>query len=181
MRVSGAVVQVPTGSVLDLGEHLALRHAVTPQAIGDQALGFVLQPSEQALEEPFGGGGIPAILDQDVEHDAVLVHRTPEIMQLAIDLQKYLIEVPGVARLRSSLAEFAGELAAEGQTPLPDTFVADADAPLGEDQFDVPEAQAEQMVQPDCVADDLGWEAVSGVGDGLGRHLTSLAHPLRSG
>jgi hypothetical protein len=31
------------------------------------------------------------------------------------------------------------------------------------------------------VADDLGRKAVSGIGNELGRHLTSLADPLHSG
>jgi hypothetical protein len=89
--------------------------------------------------------------------------------------------VPGVARLRPAPAELAGELTAEDQTPLTDAFVADRDASLGEDQFDVSETQAEAVIQPDRVANDLGREPVSGVGDGLGRHLTILAPTLRSG
>jgi hypothetical protein len=48
------------------------------------------------------------------------------------------------------------------------------DAPLGEDQLDVSEAQAEEVIQPDSVADDLGREAVPRVGGGLGRHLVIL-------
>jgi hypothetical protein len=39
------------------------------------------------------------ILDQDIEHHAVLVHRAPEVMQYAVDPQVYLVEMPGVARL----------------------------------------------------------------------------------
>src|SRR4029453_17816859 len=102
-------------------------------------------------------------------------------MQLPAYLQKHLIKVPGVARLRPAPAELAGELAAKGQAPLPDALVADHDPSLAKDQLDVSEAQAEEMVQPDSVTDDLGREAVSGVGSGLGRHLAILARTLRSG
>jgi hypothetical protein len=35
-------------------------------------------------------------------------------------------------------------------------------------------------IVPDRVADDLGWEAIAGVGEGLGRHRTSLAQPAHS-
>jgi hypothetical protein len=59
--------------------------------------------------------------------------------------------------------------------------VADGDAPFGEDQLNIPEAQAEDVVEPDGVADDLGWEAVARVGGGLGHHLAILAQPYRSG
>ena len=94
----------------------------------------------------------------------MLVHRAPEVEQLAVDLQEDLVQVPGVARLRPSPTQPAGELAAELQAPLPDALVADDDAPLGEDQLDVSEAQAEEVLQPDSVADDLGREAVPRVG-----------------
>jgi hypothetical protein len=46
----------------------------------------------------------------------------------------------------------------------------DADAPPGQDQLDVAQAQAEDVIQPDSVADDLGREAVSGIGYRLWRH-----------
>ena len=119
--------------MLHLGHELAVRDPVAAQAIGDQALRFVLQASQQALEEALRGRGIPTVLHQDVEHDAVLVHRAPEIVQLAVDLQEHLIKVPGVARLRSALTELAGEVGAELEAPLSDALVADDDAPLGEE------------------------------------------------
>ena len=68
--------------------------------------------------------GIPTILDQDVEHDAVLIDRTLEIVQLAADFQEHLIEVRSVARLRLSSAELAGEVGAELEAPLPDALVS---------------------------------------------------------
>jgi hypothetical protein len=37
------------------------------------------------------------------------------------------------------------------------------------------------VVQRDDVADDLGREAVAGIGGGLGRHPTFLPQPLCSG
>jgi hypothetical protein len=50
---------------------------------------------------------------------------------------------------------------------------ANATAPVL-DSTDVAEAQAEEVIQPDSVADDLGREAVPRVGGGLGRHLVIL-------
>ena len=158
-----------------------MRDAVAAQAVGDEALRLVLQPGQQALEEALRGRGVPVVLDQDVEHDAVLVHRAPEIMQLAIDRQEHLIEVPCVARLRPALTELAGEVGAELEAPLPDALVADDDASLGQDKLHLAQAQAEHVVQPDGVADDLGWEAVARVGGGLGRHLAILPQPIRYG
>jgi hypothetical protein len=73
------------------GQDLTTRHAVAAQPIRHDAAGLVLQASEQALEEPLGGRGISPILDQNVEYDAVLIHRAPEVEQLAVDPQVDLI------------------------------------------------------------------------------------------
>jgi hypothetical protein len=143
--------------------------------------GLYRSPASRRLKKPLGGGGVPAALHQDVEHDAVLVHRTPEVVQHAVDAQIHLIEVPGVARPRPPPAELAGEVGPEPEAPLPDALVGDADAPLGQDQLHVAQAQAEDVVEPYCMADDLGREAVAGVGGGLGRHPASIAQPARSG
>jgi len=59
--------------------------------------------------------------------------------------------------------------------------VGDRYASLGEDQLHVAQAQAEDVVEPHGVADDLSREAVTRVGRGLWRHLTSMAQPFHSG
>ncbi|MFC7739405.1 hypothetical protein ACFQX4_27485 [Roseomonas sp. GCM10028921] len=53
--------------------------------------------------------------------------------------------------------------------------------PLGEDQLDVTQAEAEEVIQPHRVPDDLGREAIAGVGGGLWRHPASFAQAIRSG
>jgi len=52
-----------------------------------------------------------------------------------------------------------GEHSSEAQAPVTDALVADHDAAGGQDQFDVTQAQAEAVIQPDCVLDDLGGKA----------------------
>src|SRR4051794_23678228 len=91
------------------------------------------------------------------------------------------IEVPDVARLGPSSAELPGKVSAELQAPVSDAFMGDHDAPLGQDQLHIPQAQAEYMVQPYSVADDLGRKAIAGIGGEVGRHPASLARPYRFG
>jgi hypothetical protein len=62
MRILGTVIQISTRSVPDIGQDFAMRHAVTAQAISDQAPRFVFQPVQQTLEKAFGRSGIPAVL-----------------------------------------------------------------------------------------------------------------------
>jgi hypothetical protein len=150
----------------NLGQQIAMRRTIAPQAIGDDPPRLVLEARQQTLEEASGGRGIAPILDQDVEYDAVLIDCAPEILQISVDLQEHLIEVPDVAWPRPALAQLGGEISPEAETPAADALVADDNTPLGQDQLDVAQAQAEQVVEPDGVLDDLDWEAVPGVPDG---------------
>ncbi len=56
-----------------------------------------------------------------------------------------------------------GEVPAEAPAPLPNGLVADLDAARLQDQLDLPEVQAEAVVQPHGLADDRGREAEAAV------------------
>jgi hypothetical protein len=112
----------------DLGQELALRYAVALQSVSNQPARLVLEAGEQALEEPFGCIPAPLILNEDVQHHAVLVHCPPEIVEHAIDAQKHLIEVPRVTWLRTAPAKLDCELRTEPATPGPDALVRDGNA-----------------------------------------------------
>ena len=110
----------------------------------------------------------------------VLIHRPPQIVTFAVDGEKDLIQVPLVARSGPSTAELIRIGLAELAAPLPDALVGDADPALRQDQLHLAQAQAEDVVEPDRVADGLGREAMSGVGGGLEPHPASMPQPLRS-
>src|SRR4051812_26318062 len=57
-----------------------------------------------------------------------------------------------------------GECLAELERPLPYGLMADNDAASRQHLFDCAQAEREAKVEPDRVADDLGREAVSGIG-----------------
>jgi hypothetical protein len=66
--------------VLDIRQHLSLCHAIAPDLIGHDHTRHILQSSELPFEEPLRCLRISTGLDKYVEHDAVLIHRTPEII-----------------------------------------------------------------------------------------------------
>ena len=82
MRVLGAVVQIPALSVFDAGKQMALRGAVASRLVGHDHPRHILQSLQQSSEETLGSVGITPILNQNVEHDSVLIHRAPEIVLL---------------------------------------------------------------------------------------------------
>ena len=85
--------------------------------------------------------------------------------------------MPRIAQPTLSPLEPTSILRAEFQTPLPDALVGDNDPPLCQEIFDISEAQAEAVIEPDGVTDDFGRETVSAVVGGMPVHLPSLAVP----
>jgi hypothetical protein len=49
------------------------------------------------LEKALGSGAISLVPHQNVQHNAVLIHCTPQIMQRASDADEYFVEMPGVS------------------------------------------------------------------------------------
>ena len=129
--------------------------------MSDENTRHILQALQQALEETLRRARIAAALHQDIEYDPVLVNGAPQEVQLARDPNEHFIEVPFVAWPGSPPPHLVGEACAELQTPLPDALVRDNDTSFSQQQFNVPKAQAEYVVQPDRVADQLGREAVA--------------------
>jgi hypothetical protein len=105
----------------------------------------------------------------------VLINRTPQIVQHAPDADEHLIKVPSVTGLRPSAAQPSGEVGTELLAPVPNAFVGHPYATLGQDQLNVTQAEAEDVIQPDGVADDFGRKPVSAIGGGLANHAVSLA------
>jgi hypothetical protein len=60
-----------------------------------------------------------------------------------------------------------GEHGSELQDPAPDRLIGGLDAALCQEFLDIAVAEREPEIEPDCVLDDLGWELVTRVGDGL--------------
>ena len=59
--------------MLDRGHHLTLRGAVAGQLVRDHDTRGPALLLEQLLEQAFGGPLVPPLLDENVEHDPILV------------------------------------------------------------------------------------------------------------
>jgi hypothetical protein len=168
---------MPALSVVDAGKQMALRDAVAFQLVSHDHPRHILQTLQQSSEETLGSVGITPLLNQNVEQDADLIHRAPEIVLHALDSDEDLIEVPLVPGPWPAMAQAAGKRLAKFLAPAPHGLIGDYDAPLGQKQFDVPQAEAEHVIQPDCVANDLRGEAmaVAWVGGGFMPPILSVS------
>jgi hypothetical protein len=116
-------------------------------------------------------------LNQDVDHVSILIDGPPEVVPLALDIHEELVQVPDVSQLPLPAPEPPGVAWAELPTPLPDRLVGDDDSSLRQEFLNVSEAQAEAVVQPDGVTDDLRRKPVSAVAASIGIHQPSLPGP----
>jgi len=74
-------------------------------------------------------------------------------MQYTSDPDEHLIQMPFVSRPRSAPAQLVGKDRAELQAPLSNALIGDDHTTFGQKKFDIPEAQTENMLEPDRVAD----------------------------
>src|SRR4051794_7568094 len=164
--------------MLDRGHHLTLGGAVARQLVRDHDTRRPHLPLQQLAEQAFGGPLVPPLLDEDVEHDAVLVDRPPEPMLLAADHQAHFVEVPFVSHTGQPAPDLVGKALAELARPLAHGLMADRDAASRQHLLHHAKAQRKAEVEPDRVADDLGWKAIAGVGGlGAGCHAGHLPVP----
>ena len=83
--------------------------------------------------------------------------------------------MPLVPWPRPAAAQALSETHAEFLAPASYRLVGDHDAALSQEQLNVPQAEAEHVVEPDGVADGLGWEPMAVVAVGWRLHAASLA------
>ena len=125
---------------------MTLSDAVASQLVGHDHPRHILQTLQQLSEEALGGFGIPPGMNEDVQHDAILIHGTPEIVLHTLDPDEDLVEVPFIPRPWPAAAQAVGKGLAEFLAPAPHGLIGDDNAPRGQKQLDIPEAEAEYMI-----------------------------------
>jgi hypothetical protein len=174
MRVLGSIVQISALSVLDTGKQLTLSDAIAQQLVGHNHPRLILQTRQQPLEESLRRLGIAPGLNQDIEHNAILINGTPEIMLHALDADEDFVHMPLVTRSWPAAAWAVGETGGELLAPTAHSLIGDDDTALRQDQLNITQAEAEYVIQPNSVADDLGGKPMAVVRVGWQVHAASL-------
>src|SRR4051794_19249821 len=125
MRILCPVVQSFMLSMLDTRHDLLLCRTVAGQLISDYSAWRPALSLQQLAQEPFGGPFVSPALHQDIEHDAVLVHRAPHPVLLTGNLDRDLIETPFISGTGQTSPDPVGEVLAELPRPLTHALVAD--------------------------------------------------------
>src|SRR6516164_10314971 len=139
--------------MLSGGHDLSLCRAVASELIGDHDTGWPHLPFQQLAQQPLRRALVAAALDQDVEHDAGLVHGSPQPVLYPGDFEHDLIQVPFVAATRQAATDLVGELLANFARPRSHRFVADDDAAGGQQFLDHTQPKREPKIMRWTVPD----------------------------
>ena len=120
MRILSTIVQAFVATVIDVGQDSPHCRWVTRELVGDDDSRLVAKTVDDPAQKPFGGMLITPRLDQDVEHDAVLIDGSPQPVAMATDgiaTSSRCHLSPGRARpLRSCRAKAGPNLAHQCRT-----------------------------------------------------------------
>ena len=144
-------------------EDLSVGSRIAAELVGDELPRRLARLFQNFAEEAPSGSPVSVACDQNIQHVAVLVHRSPKIMTFAADGDEHFVHVPDVAE--STLSSPQSTSIGWSKLPAPGSngLVGYGYATLREKIFDIAKAQREPMVQPDGMADDLGWKAMASI------------------
>lgn len=103
---------------------LSDRRRVAPQLISMDNLWNVIL-TQEASREGLCRSSVPMPLKEDVEHEALLVDRSPEPVSNTIDACTHLVQKPPRTPTGFPVAQFLSEEGAEFYAPLAEGLVAD--------------------------------------------------------
>src|SRR5580693_1503052 len=127
MRVLRPVV-FPKPLLMSTGQsQTSERAGVGAQLVGDQQFRYEALLLEQLTHQPQGRPTIAAALDQRVENFALVIDGAPQIQSLAGDAHHHLVQMPAIARPRTTLAQPSRDRRTELQHPSPHCFVRDVE------------------------------------------------------
>ena len=116
------------------------------------------------------------VVSDYVEDDAILINGPPKIMLGSLNPDEHLIHVPLVAWSRAGNGAYGRRRSDRiSCTSAARSHRIQALPPLSEKQLNVPKTEAEHVIQPHSVADNLDREAVAVVRVRWRFHPTSLA------
>jgi hypothetical protein len=172
-----AVVPIAVRPMLDAGPDLPLGRSITVELVRQDHARDIREPLEPRAKASLRRLLVSPPLHRNIEHVALLIHRSPEIMTPPTNGEAYFIQVPRVAQSGAPTTPLIGAGWPRLHTPLANAFVGHEDS-AGESQlFDIAIAQTEAAIQPHLRAAELSREAVILVSAGREcAHAMRIAH-----
>jgi hypothetical protein len=128
MRYYSTVVDPLVLTMFNAGHDLRLGGSVAFEFVRDQHARHVTKPLEQFAKEALRRLPVASALHENIKRGAVLVHRSPQVMALALDGQHDFVQMPFIAALGQAAAQFVCVLLTKLQCPLTNRFKGDEEA-----------------------------------------------------
>ncbi len=112
-------------------------------------------------KEAFSSLLVSSLRHQNIENIAVLIHCSPRVELLSLNLHEQLIDVLDVTQSALLLSDRARVSWPKFLTPEADCLVGDDDPSFGQQILDVSKAECEPVGQPKGVTDDFGGESMA--------------------
>lgn len=137
MRDFSPVVLVLTRSMLNRGENLTMGSRIAPESVSDQLPRSFTLALQHFAKKAFSSLLFSSLRHQNVENITVLIHCSPKVELLSLNLHEQLIDVPDVAQSALLLSDRARVSCPEFLTPEADCLVGDDDPSFGQRILDV--------------------------------------------
>ncbi len=151
----------------------SFRRTVATELICNNDARFAPRYRQQLAKKADSRKPIPLRLHENIEDNAVLINRSPEVMSDAVDLEEHLIQMPFITGSSTPPPETVSILFAELIAPAPNRLVGEPHTTCCHHLFHITKADTEPEVQPDAFRNDLSWESVATVR--IVRHSSSIA------
>ena len=125
-----------------------LRRGIRTQLVSHQHVGREAVLFEQLAHQFHGCRLVASPLHQQIENLAFVVDRSPEPESPAGDQDCHLVQMPVRGWPRASTPKFLGEQRPELQHPSSNRFIGDVQPALGQQIFDIAEAEGKAKIQP---------------------------------
>ena len=119
------IIEIPVLTMFHPWKELPFGDSIALEFVGDAHARYVGQAFQELAKELRGRFLVPTAVDQDIQHVALLIHRPPQILMLALDGQKHFIHLPLVAGPGTATTELIRILLPEFATPFANSLVGD--------------------------------------------------------
>ena len=112
-------------AMINAGHHYPFRRSVTAKLVSNHDARLASGCPQQPAKEPDGGKSISLRLHENVQDNALLINRSPEVVGDAVDLEEDLVQMPFVAGPGTPSSQASRKQVAELVAPAADRFIAD--------------------------------------------------------
>jgi hypothetical protein len=127
-----SIVGIPGCVVNRIRDQLSMCDPIAAQPVRHDLPGLATVFLQQSLEKTPCCPAVSSRLQKHIDHLSILVHRSPQIVLLAVDLHEDFINEEGIPIALMFSPESPGVLGTEFDLPESNEFVGDRDPSLGQ-------------------------------------------------